>query len=154
MIKFNNDISKFKTEIGELMGKLHINGTITPEFYSSLGYQIEVNGTRFFNPLSCHYSFLLGLGEDKYRTRIGDDRYKQIEKWLVEEIIPEIKPYAKQRISSYRIKHLCEGAIGGYVSNETVKFIMAVHGVPHLDRHGEYYLNVYYPISKNANRMK
>lgn len=132
----------------DLIQKLNINGTMKPIWYKTIGYAVEVNGTRFFNPVGCHYSFLLGKGEDKYKTCIGDRRYKQIEEWLVENIISKICTKSKKTLSSYGIKHKCENAIGGYVSNETVKFILSLHKVPIAETKEEYPINLKYHVRK------
>lgn len=141
-------IDLLETEFGGLIQNLHINGTIKPSWYETLGYMVEIKGTKFFNPLDCHYSFLLGQGNDKYKMRIGDKRYKLIEEWLIKKIIPRIQRSGYITISSYTIKHKCEKAIGGYVSNETVKFILSLHKVPIAEAREEYPINIRYFIRK------
>jgi hypothetical protein len=126
---------------------MNINGTVKPSWYWGIGYQLEISGTRFFNPIDCHYSFILGQGSDKYKTCVGDKRYNQIEEWLVENIIPKIRIHSKKTRSSYTIKHWCEAAIGGYVSNETVKFILSLHRVPIAETKEDYPINIRYYMS-------
>ena len=135
-----------ETEFGELIQNIHINGTIKPSWYVTLGYIVEIKGIEFFNPLDCHYSFLLGQGSDEYRTCVGDKRYKLIEDWLVKKIIPKIQKTGYRTITSYKIKHMCEKAIGGYVSNETVKFILSFHKVPIATTRERYPINLTYHI--------
>ena len=114
----------------DLIECIHIDGTTKPTRYDTIGYLLEVKGTKFFNPIECHYSYLLGQGNDKYKTCVGDDRYKEIEKYLVEKIIPKIKKSGSRVKTSYDIKHMAESNISGYVSNETVKFILSMYRVP------------------------
>lgn len=136
-----------KVQVNELFSKLIINGTIKPVWYSSMGYMLEVNGTKFFNPIECHMSFLLGQGNDKYKTCLGDERYKEIENCILEKVIPHVSKGGSKTINSYTLKHAIECEIGGYVSNETVKFIMAVHGAPTRRSAEEYDINISYPYS-------
>ena len=135
------------TEGKDLFHEINIKGTIKPKWYSSLGYMIEVNGTKFFNPLECHFSFLLGQGDDEWKTCIGDERYMEIEACIVDKVIPKINKEGNKTINSYTLKHALECEIGGYVSNETVKFIMAIHGSPTRKSQEEYDINVMYPYS-------
>ena len=147
-------------QLNDLFNKIIINGTIKPVWYSSMGYMLEVNGTKFFNPLECHMSFLLGQGNDEWRTCIGDERYKEIEACIVEKVLPKIDKKGSKTINSYTLKHALECEIGGYVSNETVKFIMAVHGAPTRRSKEEYDINVSYPyagsfdLKTNWNRKR
>lgn len=135
-----------KDKFEDLIQNININGTMKPIWYGTIGYAIEVRGTKFFNPIGCHYSFLLGQGNDKYKTCIGDKRYHQIEEWLIKNIIPRVCRKSKKTISSYRIKHWCEREIGGYVSNETIKFILSLHKVPIVEGKEEYPINIRYFI--------
>lgn len=128
----------------DLISNLNINGTIKPTWYSTIGYMVEVKGTTFFNPIQCHYSFLLGKGSDKYKTCIGDERYRQVERWLIKYIIPRMRNKSKRIVTSYTLKHWCEDAIGGYVSNETVKFILSMHKVPIAEDKIKYPINIRY----------
>ncbi|SHJ99413.1 hypothetical protein SAMN02745248_01504 [Hathewaya proteolytica DSM 3090] len=125
----------------DLIEYIHIDGTTKPTWYETLGYLLEVKGTKFFNPIECHYKYLLGQGSDEYKTCVGDDRYKEIEQCLVKHFIPRIKKYGRRIKTSYDIKHMVQNKIGGYVSNETVKFILSMYKVPVavIDRKDEAY---------------
>lgn len=136
-----------KVRMNELFQKMIINGTIKPSWYASMGYMLEVNGTRFFNPIECHLSFLLGQGEDEWKTCVGDERYKEIEECIVEKVLPKLSNQGNKTINSYTLKHALECELGGYVSNETVKFIMAIHEAPTRKTKEEYDINVIYPYS-------
>ena len=134
--------------MNELLENLTINGTEKPAFYSSPGYNMDVKGTKFFNPISCHFSFLMGQGDDEYKTHVGDGRYRQIEAWLVENVLPYATTKGSTVISSYDLKHVVENRIGGYVSNETVKFIMAMHEMPSANQSKRPYpINVMYRVT-------
>ena len=64
---------------------------------------------------------------------------------IVEKVLPKIDKKGNRTINSYTLKHALECELGGYVSNETVKFIMAVHGAPTRRSKEEYDINVSYP---------
>jgi len=133
-----------------LIKSLKINGIKKPTSYCNMTcYQVEVKGTTYFNPVEYHNSFLLGQGGDKYKTCIGDDRYLKIENWLTENIIPNVCENSGTTITSYQLKHLCEDFIGGYVNNETIKFISAMHEVSTVKSMNTYPLNIIYQISKS-----
>lgn len=136
-------------EENDLLNELNIEGTIKYGKSKNNAYILNVKGTRFINPVSCHYAFLLGLGDDRHKTCLGDDRYKLIESYILKNIIPNMRATTGggYMMSSYGLKHIIENAIGGYVSNETVKFIMAYHESTYVHA-AEPEINVIYPMSK------
>lgn len=90
----------------------------------------------------------MGQGDDEYKTHVGDGRYRQIEAWLVENVLPYATTKGSTVISSYDLKHVVENRIGGYVSNETVKFIMAMHEMPSANQSKRPYpINVMYRVT-------
>lgn len=116
------------------------------EYMKEPGRQVEVNGIKFFSPLSCLNTYILGLGEAEYKVEVGDDRYEQIKAWIQENVMPYLDVHGKHLCSSYGLKHLIEDNIGGYVSNETVKVIMCELGAKKRRFiHGhEYPINLFY----------
>lgn len=135
------------TNTNKLLNELNIEGM--GHNGSVKCFKLNVKGTRFLSPITCYYSFLMGQGDDKYRTAIGDKRYREIEHYIVKHIIPNMRTTTGggYMMDSYGLKHLIERTIGGYVSNETVKFIMAYHGALHLAERTTR-INVLYPMSK------
>ena len=134
-----------------LIESLKIIGIKKPTSYCNMTcYQVEVKGTTYFIPIEYQNSFLLGQGGDKYKTCIGDYRYLKIENWLTENIIPNVCENSATTISSYQLKHLCEDSIGGYVNNETIKYILAMQEVPTVKSTNTYPLNIIYQISKSV----
>ena len=133
--------------MNDLKELININGT-KPLDFGDIVYMLEIKGTKFSSPVDCYDSFLLGKGEDKYKTCIGDIRYKLIERWLIENIINKVCKRSRRIESSYGIKHRCGSAIGGYVSNETVKFILSLYEVPTAAAKGDYPINLNYYVRK------
>lgn len=135
-----------------LLKGVHAELVFSPE-YKGPGYLMEVENTKFFSPYKCFCSFIMGFREDEYKTQIGDKRYKYIEEWLCDRVIPKTKGRTNTYMSSYDLKHVCEADIGGYVSNETIKFILAKNDVRHRDTEEEYPINVLYPMSGKINPL-
>lgn len=143
-----------KLSIERSFDKLHKEMKLTPGVSRRFlgedieGNGIEVYGVKFFSPYSCYESFILGDSDDKYKTRLGDKRYLRIAAYLYINVIPDIMSGKDRHRNSYGIKHQVENAIGGYVSNETVKYIMAMFKVPHIETSTEYPINIDYSVYK------
>ena len=93
-------------------------------------YKVQVRNTYFLSPVEQYNAYLKGTGNKRFMTCVGDARYKAIEECIINKVLPNIRRYGKKKISSYGLKHAIENEVGGYVSNETVKYIMAVHRAP------------------------
>jgi hypothetical protein len=128
-----------------LLNKIVI-GSMKSLEYPEAGYKIKVNDVKFFSPFSCFNSYILGLGDNKYKIEIGDNRYNQIKRWIQEHVMPYLNTHGNKQCSSYGLKHFIQDSIGGYVSNETVKVIMCELGANKKRvMHGEEYpLNLFY----------
>lgn len=135
-----------------LLKGVHAKFTYSPE-YKGPGYLMKVENTKFFSPYKCFSSYIMGFREDDYKTQIGDKRYSYIEEWLHDRVIPKTKGRTNTYMSSYDLKHVCEADIGGYVSNETIKFILAKNDVRHRNTEEEYPINVLYPMSSKINPL-
>jgi hypothetical protein len=68
-----------------------------------------------------------------------------IKNWILTALKP-IKNVNKEAPSSYGLKHICEGSIGVYVSNEEIIDAMIDAGFIH-----DTELNCYFNISKTIN---
>ena len=90
------------------------------------------NGEKNLTPLESFSRFILGedCGNEieKYKVKIGDERYELIKAFIQENIMPYLDVHGRHLCSSYGLKHFIENRIGGYVSNETVKVIMCQLG--------------------------
>lgn len=133
----------------EMIDKIVVKGNMKQYFknYYVSGYKVEVNGVKFFSPEDQFISFILGDGEDKYKTKVGDDRYKQIEEYIKTNILHYVSKSGSKTLSSFGLKHMIEYELGFYVSNETVKVIMALADVPTRANGEDYPINIYYPYS-------
>lgn len=131
--------------VNELLKKIVIGSMKSKECHEA-GYKVIVEGVKFFSPSSCFNSYILGLGEDEYKTEIGDERYNQIKEWIQKNVMPYLDVKGRKLCSTYGLKHFIEYNIGGYVSNETVKVIMCELGAKKRRvMHGEEYpINLFY----------
>ena len=137
--------------MNKLIENLKINRLVKePKCYSAPCYEVEVMGTTFISPVECYNSYLLGLGTELYKTCVGDNRYKLIENWLVKNVIPGIRKHSNKSISSYILKHLCENCLGGYVSNESIKYILSLYEMPVENNITKYDINIRYKITKGT----
>lgn len=136
-----------KENQSNLLKELIIKGTMKQYIKNNCveGYQVELEGTKFFSPLESFNNFILGEGGDLFKVKVDDDRYKEVEQWIQKNILPSVCKGGSKTLSSYGLKHMIQGELGRYVSNETVKAIMAYNRSPTRRSNEEYPINVYYP---------
>ena len=165
MIEKKEDEDKLKERLTGIIGaesvgllnKCFIDGYTLNEVFKNgeepvikvTDFLIEVNGVKFKSPSKQFYKFVLGELDDMFKTRLGDNRYEQIRSYIESNVMPHIRKNSSKITNSYALHHKITRALGFYVSNETVKVIMAFLGVPTRRSKEEYPLNVEYYYSGN-----
>lgn len=105
------------------------------------GFGVNVNGTKFESPRE----------NFKVISNPNEEHLKKVEAWIDEVLMTYMtRKSINTRISSYGIKHKCEKDIGEYVSNEEIKYLLALKGIPSRGTSDRVYpLNLCYPLSQD-----
>lgn len=105
-------------------------------------FGVNISGNKFRSPKNQYIEYI---------KKMDKATFEIIEKWIDERVMPYMtrKSVNYNSFNSYILKHIAERELGFYVSNETIKYLLAIKGIKGRNTydHYEYPLNLYYPLS-------
>lgn len=127
--------------------KYEIVKKIEPYLNNESQYDIiKVSDTIFRSPIGDFKKFVVNQ---------NDEHWNKVNEWIDRYIIPNMT----RRTINYKvdgssnIKIQCQKDIGEYVSNDEIKYILAIRGIKGDNNSEKYPLNLYYPLSSEYNKQ-
>ena len=92
---------------------------------------------------------------EQYVVNRTDEHMEKVNDWIDKYLIPYMtRKDINYKISSYGIKHDCQGALGGeYVSDDEIKYLLAVRGIKGTNKREEYPTNLFYQLSSHYKKQ-